>query len=211
MVVYRLLGSGVTDANGVASVNYTGAGAGEMDLVASTSNPITQSSLVSETYSILDNILYDTGIDGTAQNCYALSGGVTRTPTPTGTLFSVTDGSSPVIRFYKGQNAWIPYNTNWILEFDVVEMDSSLILYGSEGLSGIGSIIINQSFALGNTVRLKYDGSKLQLFYINEQGQETPSTSKAITMASNGGLYLIKSWSTASFNLKIKNLKTYPI
>ena len=62
MVVYRLLGSGVTDANGVASVNYTGAGAGEMDLVASTSNPITSSSLVSETYEVLDCYKYDSGM-----------------------------------------------------------------------------------------------------------------------------------------------------
>lgn len=61
MVVYRLLGSGVTDANGVASVNYTGAGAGEMDLVASTSNPITQSSLVSETFVLYDTLFYDSG------------------------------------------------------------------------------------------------------------------------------------------------------
>lgn len=59
MVSYRLIGSGVTDSNGVASYTYTGQGSGEVDLIASTSNPITDGSLVSETYELLDCLIYD--------------------------------------------------------------------------------------------------------------------------------------------------------
>ena len=56
------MGSATTDDNGVASYTYTGHGSGEMDFIASTSNPIDNSSLVSETYEVLDCYKYDSGM-----------------------------------------------------------------------------------------------------------------------------------------------------
>ena len=60
MTTYKYLGYGVTDENGVAHLDhdangdplthsYTGVGAGEIDVLASLDNPITSSSIVSET------------------------------------------------------------------------------------------------------------------------------------------------------------------
>ena len=69
MTSYRYIGYGVTDSNGVAHLDhdpqgnpingYTGTGAGEVDVIASTDNPITGSSIVSEIYGVFDTRWYD--------------------------------------------------------------------------------------------------------------------------------------------------------
>lgn len=66
MVSYRLIGTGTTDDNGVATCNnvYTGTAKGEVDIVASTDNPIVQGSLLSETYELLDATFYDKASNG---------------------------------------------------------------------------------------------------------------------------------------------------
>ena len=79
MVTYRLIGKGTTDSNGVAhmtkatsdggstwtdTTGYTGVGAGELDVVASTDNPMSASSCQSEPYTVWDYIVYDTGKTG---------------------------------------------------------------------------------------------------------------------------------------------------
>ena len=67
---YIYLGYGVTDNQGKAKLeydsegnplthSYTGTGAGEVDIVASLDNTITESSLVSETYELIDAIVIE--------------------------------------------------------------------------------------------------------------------------------------------------------
>ena len=73
MTNYNYLGYGVTNENGVAKLeynsegqkidhSYTGVGAGEIDVVASLDNPVDESSIVSETYEVLDCYKYDSGM-----------------------------------------------------------------------------------------------------------------------------------------------------
>ena len=72
MTSYRYLGYGTTDANGVAHLTknasgqdvngYVGTGAGEVDVIASLDNPISQGSIVSETLPVLDATFFDKGI-----------------------------------------------------------------------------------------------------------------------------------------------------
>jgi hypothetical protein len=77
MAIYKYLGYGVTNSKGKAKLDhdkngdpithsYTGTGAGELDIIASLDNPstISDSSIQSEIYSLLDNIAYDDGIGG---------------------------------------------------------------------------------------------------------------------------------------------------
>lgn len=72
MANYRYLGYGITDENGIATLDhdsngdpithsYTGTGAGEIDVVASLDDQshISDSSILSETYETLDCIKYD--------------------------------------------------------------------------------------------------------------------------------------------------------
>lgn len=59
------IGEAVTDANGVAVYEYTGSGAGEMDVIAKSG------SVVSETYNVLDTIIYDNGFENDYNdNCW---------------------------------------------------------------------------------------------------------------------------------------------
>ena len=74
-MAYRYLGSATTNANGVAELNFTGTGRGELDIVASTSRNITSSSLVSETYEIWDTLFYDIGTTGTINPKWYYNGG----------------------------------------------------------------------------------------------------------------------------------------
>ena len=61
MTNYRLIGIGTTDSNGVAvcNNNYVGTGKGKVDIIASTENPITQGSLQSEIYELIDGTFKD--------------------------------------------------------------------------------------------------------------------------------------------------------
>jgi hypothetical protein len=71
-VIYTPIGYGVTDENGQCTLDhdvdgnplthsYTGTGAGEVDIVASLDSEITESSLVSETFVLMDCIKMDNG------------------------------------------------------------------------------------------------------------------------------------------------------
>ena len=73
MAIYRYLGYGITDENGIAKLDhdaqgnpithsYTGTGAGEIDIVASLDDNthISDSSIQSETYSLIDAKFKDT-------------------------------------------------------------------------------------------------------------------------------------------------------
>lgn len=74
-IKYKYLGYGITDDKGIAKLDhdangdpishsYTGTGAGKIDVVASLDSPssISDSSLVSETYEVLDCYKYDSGM-----------------------------------------------------------------------------------------------------------------------------------------------------
>ena len=104
---YTPIGYGVTDENGIAKLeydaqgnhlthSYTGTGAGEVDIVASLDNTITESSLVSETFSLYDCIKYDTGIQGSATNIYTNTTYLDRTSEYT----NITDDSSNTTFIY---------------------------------------------------------------------------------------------------------------
>ena len=89
-MVYKYLGYGVTDTNGVAKLDhdaegqelqhsYTGVGAGEVDVVASLDNPVSSGSIVSETLPVLDCIFMDYKSDGTHNTDYYKSNNATVT------------------------------------------------------------------------------------------------------------------------------------
>ena len=72
MVSYNYLGYGVTNSEGIAKLeynsegqkrdhSYTGVGAGEIDVLASLDNPISQGSIVSGTLNVLDCYRHDEG------------------------------------------------------------------------------------------------------------------------------------------------------
>ena len=63
-MVRELLGTAITDENGVATFTYTGAGRGKINIVAESGD------LVSETFVVLDCIYYDAVTSDTTSNYY---------------------------------------------------------------------------------------------------------------------------------------------
>ena len=113
---YIYLGYGVTDSNGKAKLeydaqgnplthSYTGTGAGKVDIVASLDSEITGSSLVSETYSLMDCLFYQDGTTEPPSNTWVLnkftptygSDGTTLTSTEFATCFANKKGTSTTV------------------------------------------------------------------------------------------------------------------
>lgn len=212
----RLIGYGYTNANGVATLDYdaegnelqssgyVGQGVGNVDISASA--VIDGSTFVSGTYNVLDCVSYDAGIygDSNTRDVYYYTNGLTRTVETdgSGTTFSVTNGNSSALNFWGTSDG-----TPCIIEMDIVSMDSPLTLYGRDNITlESRSISINPAFAVGNTLKIKYDGEYVQIYY-----GDTPSTKISASVTGNFGFYLLKSWSSSSWNLKIKNFKCYRI
>ena len=72
-MVKRLIGTGTTDSNGVATITYTGAGRGLLQVQAESGG------LQSETYEVLDCIFMDYKSDGTHNTDYYKSNNATVT------------------------------------------------------------------------------------------------------------------------------------
>ena len=128
-MTYRLIGKGTTDSNGVAHMDYstsdggstwtdissnpgyTGVGAGEIDLLASTDNPIGSSSCQSEPYTVWDTLAY---FDGIVNNHFnngtetIVDEGVQLVNTVNDTFFQKN-----------GTQLFIPTNTDFCVEFDL--------------------------------------------------------------------------------------------
>lgn len=81
----HLIGTGTTDTNGTATIQYTGTGAGKIDIVAEYTDG--ESIIQSETYSLWDTIQYDNGYDTDYHDVWVLSANVTMTRTSNGTTF----------------------------------------------------------------------------------------------------------------------------
>ena len=126
MTSYRYLGSALTNANGVATFDYEGTGAGEIDVIASLDKPITDGSIVSETLPVLDTLLYDTGTDPNHNIWTGDTSNLTRnseysrleesaTPTPTATKTPTPtptkDATKPVITMSKASGSVVAGGT----------------------------------------------------------------------------------------------------
>lgn len=123
---YVFLGSGTTDSNGVAKLDhdangdpishsYTGSGVGEVDVVASLDDPdsISDSSLQSETYSLMDCIKYDKG--NTANTIWTLGNN------SNAQLDLVDNSYRKLSEITLGTDAWVylKIDHQCALEFDV--------------------------------------------------------------------------------------------
>jgi len=141
---YRYLGYGVTDENGIAHLDhdangnpidhsYTGTGAGEIDVVASLDDNthISDSSIQSETFVVLDTLFYDEATSN-AKNQYWFSNRWDNiSVSDIGT--TIEELSSASINYYisnvANSSTWGDrklFNTNICVEFEVIEYNTGL-------------------------------------------------------------------------------------
>ena len=225
MTNYRYLGYGTTDSNGVAKLDhdangdpiqhsYTGVGAGELDLIASTDDPshIGSGSLQSEIYEITDAIFYDVGIGSSANNKWDTLY-VTRSVEDNGTKFLVTSTNASARASMNPVDNASAYDfppTPFAWEFDIVEYNAegnlqALIIQNTPTLLNKVFSLKNSSY-LGKTVKITYDSSKLKLYVDN-----TFISEQSVTYDSSNNLRIGFAFSQKDDYLIIKNVKLYPI
>lgn len=162
MVVYRLLGSGVTDANGVASVNYTGAGAGEMDFIASTSNPIDESSLVSETFALIDATWIDYATQENHRDVW-YNHANTRSERKSEYTELTENGGNLIYRLasqygFSKENICIEYD---IFQVDGISANGTSAVFNSNGSLILSNPLSSSNMNIGewNHMKLEFQGS----------------------------------------------------
>ena len=155
-VNYVYLGYGTTDENGECKLDhdangdsishsYTGTGAGKIDVVASLDSPssISDSSLVSETYEVLDCIFYDTGIDGTRNtDWWNVQGVMQISPQSDGTLLSNPTTNNGILYANIGSKGTYTdaydFEPPFILETDIVSISGTGYIYVYDGVNANG-------------------------------------------------------------------------
>ena len=210
---YRYLGWGITNENGVAKLDhdangdaiehsYTGVGAGEIDVVASLDNPVSQGSIVSETYSIWDYLFYDDGITSPkTANWTNYSDRLTVSVDETGTTL-LRDASSGT-GYYFTPSA---YSTPFAIEFEMVETGTKT----SNGMDfAVGSSDNNRAFnaltiSSGDTIKITYDGETIRTY---RNGSTTPYE---LALALTGNI-TIAFYIAPNQSIKFKNFRMYSI
>ena len=145
MTSYRYLGSGTTDSNGVAHLTedasgetvtgYVGQGVGEMEIFATLDNPVTQSSIQSVPYTVIDAIAYDKGIkdDSETRDIWQTSStaSLTREDDLTGTTFTGNQYDSAYLKLNNSTS--IPFVDGITVEFDVVNSPTGFRCNANDG------------------------------------------------------------------------------
>lgn len=124
-MTYRYIGYGTTNANGIAVLDhdengntitgYTGTGAGKLDFIASTDNPLSEGSLQSEIYEVTDCVFKDIGLTSTesTDSSWASSSTTTTTRGDEYSTITMNDTSVFSLRYISLST------TNAVIEFDI--------------------------------------------------------------------------------------------
>lgn len=116
----RLIGTGTTDNNGTATIQYTGTGAGKIDIVAEYTDG--ESIIQSEIYRMLDAIFYDTGVTGTKNNNWQ---SLRLTPLTDDEGTSLTATSNYAHYLVKSSSA--RFSVNFAIEFQTLTCNQSAL------------------------------------------------------------------------------------
>ena len=206
-MVLRLLGTAVTDANGLAVLpdGYTGTGAGEIEVVAKTE--IDDRILQSETYTVWDCTFYDDGVSTPHNTNYVNQNNIVVEYLSTGTkVYSTSTSGSRYYRTSISSNTdWRDSSTDYQIELDFeFERESGSASNVGFGGNGVDLHTLFGSAVLTGSGHLKIitDGDTAN-FYLDDW-----TTPVQKTMSSNNGLYFFI-YKNAS--ITFKDLKIYPI
>ena len=214
-VIYTPIGYGVTDENGQCTLDhdvdgnplahsYTGSGAGKVDLVASLDDVITESSLVSETYEIIDALFYDKGTTGTVGSGWVYNSFVSAVSNPNGT--TVTSSSSST-QFFTAEldntTTTLDFTAPFVVEFTLVSNTNGGLIVWASGQVGNKNFT---SFPLTSNNKIKIIVETNQIRYFCDGVELTP-ISVTSTLPYRVGFTLYDSTSEIVF----KDFKIYPI
>lgn len=210
MVSYRHLGYGITNSQGVATLeyapdgtslshSYTGVGAGKVDIVAMSG------SLQSETYELLDCLQYDQATTGNKDTHWATPSNCTVSdPTSTGTTVSAsTQGSTG--RYISS----ISLTTDFLVELQVLFNGKTSRLGFRDGISDV--IITSQNHTEEKYYQIKRENGIIQVRTSSDGstwGNWSGSTSNTNSIRFE---FILPVSSSDTWSLTYRNLKIYPI
>ena len=201
----RLIGTGTTDNNGTATIQYTGTGAGKIDIVAEYTDG--ESIIQSEIYSIMDYIFYDTGVDGTKN---------TNWENYSNRLGVVTDENGTILTGNASSNGYYFANASdkfifdeYTCEFIVVGTPSSSVRWYHQNTSNSNENVF--TFNTGwfnqteNLVKITVENGVATLIV---NGTERGTTTLTLTAPYEIGFRIATGTSNT---ITYKNFKIYPI
>ena len=124
----RLIGTGTTNANGVASVTYTGNGRGKIDIVAKSGR------IQSEIYETIDGMFSDLGTSDKSSS-YTLSNVVYAQTDDYIILNNSTGGTRWVRVNVGGSSSYLDNQTDYCIEIDVKNINSTQLAIVFDGTS----------------------------------------------------------------------------
>ena len=216
MVSYTYLGYGTTNSDGVAHLDhdadgepidhsYTGVGAGEIDVLASLDNPIIEGSIVSETYTVHDDLFYCKGTSGNVNQYWSAESGLTSTPDTEGNLLENSASSGKAyIADIPASASVLDFNTPLCIEFKCISTTGARIfLNSSSGGSNIDRSI--GSYITGNNkVKMIIRANTYDLIV----DDETKLSNQSHTLVNPVGIKLVIN---ANCSLKYSDFEVYPI
>lgn len=204
---YRKIGETVTDENGRAVINYTGTGAGLVELIAETT--IDGSIIQSEIYLIDDTEFYDLGTDST-HSMFATSSTMTiNYGSEYCSLSETTSGTTGVV--VTDTDHYLP--SDCVFEFDFMQVDGArnyAMIYIRNKANSSSVSIVPHLYDSGKQIntwihyKCEISGNKL---YVYVDDATTPIERTLSSTDTNYRLY----WSTSNTNteLRFKNFKCY--
>lgn len=210
-MTYRKIGETVTDENGRAVINYSGTGAGLVELIAETT--IDGSIIQSEIYSLIDCGFYDDGITSTSNGFIFNTTDIqlnVDTVGKTGT--TVSNVSSTTGRTYWANKKGTPstVDLDWdypvAIECDILNGSSAVAFqFGRQSDNQIASRTFTQLGLInGGHLKVTFDGTNVK-YFVNS---ETPLFTVPLSIS---GLCAVRFYCPASSTFKYKNFMIYPI
>ena len=219
---YRYLGYGTTNSQGIAKLDhdkdgntlihsYTGVGAGELDLIASTDNPtnISSDSFQSPTFPLDDTFTYDPATSNKHQDIWDE---IRCTLTRTTEYSEVVETTEPGALQTK---TTLNIPKNCVIEFDYYRVDgatnSSMVVLSNVNSSYITSFAlsnINLSIGAWHHIRIEYNNGYLRVSNTTNSNVFQPST-----QYSASGNYILFAFSAYldATTYRFRNFKVYPI
>ena len=197
----RYLGSATTNAQGVATLTYTGVGAGKVDIVAESEG------LLSSAYTITDCLRLDRGVSGTGNytDLFNNMGYFTRESDGT-TVASGTASTEPKL------SSDVTMDSEYAVEFELlsctycnfrifrINSSNQTKYYGNIPITGTGLVKIE---VLQNSIKAMLDNTVLATQSVTEgYDSKFNFTFKP---------YYDSTTETGGLNFKYKNLAIYPI
>lgn len=190
----RLIGTSTTNSQGVATCDYTGVGAGEIDIVA------TSGSLVSEIFSIIDALYFEDGTSDKSAN-WTLNNVTYSSNGESVTLNNTSGGSRWSILKIDNSTSYLDSSLDYCIEVDIKNVNATNItlILDNSGVN-VYNYVNTSDFT---SIKIYTSRNENKVYYVIDE------VVRSVNMATSNGNIQFRLSNNESYSFK--NLKVYPI